>query len=473
MRRLLPLALLAGGAGVACRQDDVARPDIVLVVADTLRAGYLGCYGFDGETSPHLDRLATESVRFEACFSQAPWTKPSIASLFTSLHPQTHGVVTHGGAFGGAPSAPGEALATDALPDEAETLAEVLSRAGYATAAFVDNPWIRRELGFAQGFDDFEARDPKSTGELFERAGAWALDRARGGAPFFLYLHVMEVHGPYGAPQADFDAVRDAAGLGPDRELTARDRRRRPKYLGTPDWTRAPEAERLRTWRARYAAGVRAFDARLAAFVERLAQAGVLDDTVLVVTSDHGEELLEHGRWDHGDSLHDHQLHVPLLIRYPNGEGAGAVVSEPVELLDLAPTVLSLAGVPSGATFQGRDLGGLQAVAEPARQESCSVSTGVKWKPGMVSLRTRTHRLIVDPTGIEGDREVLLFDLERDPSERSNLAEVEPELRDRLLTRLEERLRTIESVPALEGARVEVSEEMREKLGHLGYVEDE
>ena len=146
------LAIIILAVGMFLRSRPRTTPSIIFILIDTLRADYLGTYGFPCNVSPAIDRFAAQSVVFENAFAQAPWTKPSVASIFTSFHPEQHGVLTHRGRYGD-PSTPTDE--TDVLPEEALTLAECLHAAGYATAAVVANPWILRELGFAQGFETF------------------------------------------------------------------------------------------------------------------------------------------------------------------------------------------------------------------------------------------------------------------------------------------------------------------------------
>ena len=185
----------------ACGEGRPEPPNLILVVADTLRADYLGFYGFDGDVSPILDRLAAESVVFENCFSQAPWTKPSAASLLTSLYPGTHGLTDHEGGYGS------EEPRTSVLPDSAVTLAEILGERGYRTGAFVANSFLARDYGFAQGFDvydDYAAPAETPADEILVHAGRW-LEHSDQDRPFFLYVHLMDVHWPYDAGQWDYD----------------------------------------------------------------------------------------------------------------------------------------------------------------------------------------------------------------------------------------------------------------------------
>jgi hypothetical protein len=215
---MLLLAGALGCAATACAPPpEPERPNIVVLLVDTLRADYTGPYGFEGGITPNLDRLAAEGIVFEHGFSQAPWTKPAIASMFTSLYPQVHGLTNHEGQYWGEET---NEIATGVLPDEADTLAERLREAGYATGAFIGNWWIGSEYGFGQGFDEFgemEDRLIPRADQVFAQARSW-IDGVEDG-PYFAYVHLMDVHAPYTAPKSDYYHVEESPSLGEDREI--------------------------------------------------------------------------------------------------------------------------------------------------------------------------------------------------------------------------------------------------------------
>ena len=474
MRRSAPrnvLALAAVLAG-ACGPPEPAGPSLVLVVVDTLRADYLGCYGFEGDVSPNLDRLAKEGVTYERCFSQAPWTKPSVATLLTSLHPRTHGVLTHHGWFGernagevaephasaGGDAAAGPEAVTDVLPDGAVTLAEHLRGRGYRTAAFVANPWIRPEWGFDQGFEVFEHYTETDGTRPLGDALRWL--EGVGDRPSFVLVHLMDVHGPYDAPDGDYRALLGSPSLTDSWPLDERAFGRIPEYLRQSPWTRAPEARDLRTWRTRYAAGVRAVDARIGAFVESLRGTGRLEESVLMVTADHGEELLEHEGWDHGRNLYDHQTHVPWIVRLPGAEHAGARSREVCGVIDVMPTALAHLGLAAAPTARGTDRSRL---GEPD-PFGLSIAEDVKWRPSVFSVRTADYKLVAD---LERG-EYALFHLRTDPAESRDVAPREPETVKVLLGELKAHLEATER-GALVAEQAELTEELQEELGDLGY----
>jgi len=443
-------------------------PSILLVVVDTLRADYLGCYGFDGNISPSIDELAAESVLFEKCFSQAPWTTPSLASMMTSIMPQAHGVAL-------SPEAPRDYEAwrrqwTPAIPDATLTLAEVLGEKGYRTAAFVSNPFLTRDLGFEQGFDVFDASAAKKRGRagsaVIEPAGLWLDTVLPSRQPFFLYLHLMDVHGPYNAPEGDFNAVRESPGLGEPRHLKIHEFDRIQPYLRRPQWTRNPHGKELRTWRGRYAAGVHAADRHLGHLLRRLRQEERWQNTLVVLTADHGEELFDHGGWDHGFSLRQHQLHVPLLIRYPGAKRGGTRVGELVRLVDLMPTLLEIAEAETPPTAVGVDLAPRTHLAAAVESQPNIFATSIKNRPGRSSLTVGRYKLIADSDGTN----TRLFDLVNDPEERLDIAPVRSDVVRELRILLLDELMRIAAAAPMASATIELPEDQVEQLRELGYT---
>ena len=439
------------------------RPSMVLILVDTLRRDYLGFHGFDGPISPNLDWLAKESVAFENAFTQAPWTKPSIASLFTSLHPETHGLDNHEGLFGPRQD---QALTTGVLPVEALTLAEALKGAGYRTAAFVANPWIHGRYGFGQGFDSYEVVE--TLPEILERAREFV--REDEGRPFFLYLHFMDVHGPYDSPEEDFESIGSSPSLAVREE--PRPGGKLPPYLAGIPWFGDEEFRhrsfgeiisfrlgRSHTVRARYAANVLDFDRRIAPFLNDVRNSELNQNTILILTSDHGEELLEHGGWDHGFNLYEHQIRVPLLIRTPGAGDAGRRVSRAANLVDVMPTLLALANVDVPEGIEGRDLLGADATDE------VSFSAATKHREGVHAVRTARYKLIFD--GKTGS--VSLFDLEADPREYRDVASENEEEARKLLGLLSRHIEKGHR-SRLRPESAVIPDEMRKRLESLGYL---
>jgi arylsulfatase A-like enzyme len=454
----LPILALYAACQGAPAFHGVRHPSILIVLVDSLRPDYLGIYGFDGEISPAIDRLATESVLFENSFSTAPWTKPAVASLLTSLYPEVHGVTNHLDKYWSGKSSSERA---GVLPQEAATLAESLSANGYRTAAFVANPWFGKEFGFDQGFEEYQTI--WETEPLLAAAASWIHSNDR--RPFFAYVHLMDVHAPYEVRRRDYHALLKSRSLGPERTLTEEEYRAFPEHV--LDTVVASDSERLdqRAWRAKYAASVRSVDRRLAPFVDDLRRSGVLEDAFLVLTADHGEELLQHGYWEHGLGFCDHQLRIPLLIRKPGAAQGGSRVTDLVSLVDLMPTLLSAAAVGAPPGLQGRDASRLLNGTSLGGEETIYSYATVN-DPALHALRTRTHKLVLDTkTDV-----FQLFDLGVDPEEERDLAAIDSVSGKGLRDRLWEHLARMEARGPLAAEAAPLSDELRERLRALGYV---
>jgi len=440
----------------------------VVVVADTLRADFVG-RGSRARLTPALDAFAAESVGFSAAFAAAPWTKPSVASLLTGLHPPMHGVVNHDGLYFRGED--GVANRAGVLPGDVDTLPETLSDAGYQTAAFVANRWLTPGYGYEQGFDEYAFVERGQVGNVFARALRWLAERDPS-RPFLLYLHLMEPHGPYTAPEPFVQQARAALAHEPRRPLSPDARDSIPEVLAGQPWADAERARELREWRARYGAGVAAFDAAFGRFVEIAGASGWLDASVVVVTSDHGEELLDHGGWEHGSTFFEEMLRVPLLVRLPGGRHGGRRVEAVTSLVDLPPTLLGLAGLEPPATgpaaLRGRSRVPALCDAAPPPPGGRAIASAAKNDSGTWALRTPRHKLILDIRS----GSARLFDLESDPGEQRDVSRLQPE-RARALER--ELRAHVEALGAYQRTVVSapVDPEMRARMEALGYVEAE
>jgi hypothetical protein len=556
------------GKGLFSFWRPAAPPNVFIIMVDTLRPDYLGTYGFEGDISPNLDAFAAESVKFTNAFSHSPWTRPSVATLFTSLYPQTHLQSTN------------ERGVHSKLPDDVTTLAESLKTAGYETAAFAAQSWVDPRLGLAQGFDHFEQHvgffqertfsgiplvlgmenwlrglwgeaapsseldativsalgrfanprllvwgvpdnaealceanaggatvfvharrneasdtlrkrgctvvsleytvSQKEAFRLLDKPSSLTLDLpaevldekfdvivvsalrpgemgpsrmkpifmsaqlssddshvfvgnyertveatyadrflfpkfGRPGlvgkqpltahfsrtpstlasskpsdavGPLFMYFHFIDVHGSYRCNEEDFRAVAKSPTLGSERRITPAEKNLRPVYLGAAiDWWDAEMSLDLRNWKTCYAAGTRRFDRLFGRLVERLEALGIYENSVTIVIADHGEEFLEQGRWHHGSALNSQQLRIPMLIRLPRREHAGLVVDRMTGLVDVMPTVLSLAGVELSAQggLEGSDLSRTWSGAEPPEPGSV-FATGIDGKGALSTI---------------------------------------------------------------------------------------
>jgi arylsulfatase A-like enzyme len=342
LRDRLALALLAlAVCATACARAEAPRPNLLLVTIDTLRADRLACYGGPADVGREICALGAQGVRFAWAIAPAPYTGPSIASLLSSRLPAHHGVVQDFDSF---------------LAAEIESVAELLGAAGYRTAAVVSNPVLDRSRGFDQGFSLYDQRmtsRERNRPSYAERPARDTTDAALawlaggGAAPWFLWVHYQDPHGPYTAPgsQAPGDAPGDAPlPVGPDDV----------GYGGIPRYQALPGIRTLRAYEARYQDEIRYVDAEVGRLVRAVDAAGARVEIAL--TADHGEAFGENGYYFvHGHSVGLDQVRVPLFWRRADAREP-RVVETPVSLVDVAPTLLRVAGVEAPAAFQGRAL---------------------------------------------------------------------------------------------------------------------
>jgi len=305
---------------------------VLLVVVDALRADHLHLYGYPRRTSDHIDALGASGWVFGNHIANSAQTVPSTLSLLLSMRPAEHGFLHLGdGHF---------ARNRPRYPESLTFLSEVFQAAGYRTGGFVGNPFLKRENGFAQGFDRFVySEDPGET--LTEAAIGWLSERGRRNRPFFAYVHYFDVHSPYAPP-------------GRYRDRFERPADGRYIYRNGP----APEVGEadLQTIVALYDGEVAYVDDQIGELLAALERLGDREDTLIAVTSDHGDEFLEHGGLGHGTSVYGELVRVPLVLAGPGLAATARRIEYLTRHLDLAPTLLALAGLEAPRSFRGRTL---------------------------------------------------------------------------------------------------------------------
>jgi arylsulfatase A-like enzyme len=436
---------------VACEPGDdgtpgsvgaAPAPGFVLLSLDTLRADRLGCYGNERALTPTLDAVCAEGTRYTRAVANSPWTLPSHVSMLTGRYPRNHGVKNVGKQIG----------------SDVPVLPEVLARAGYATMAITGSPKLGRRYGLERGFHS-GVEHPPAAGRAaplqIEQATSWMRARRRAGEPFFLFLHNFDVHTDYDPAPALREAFVEpysGAQHGTGRELLAL------RNAGTP-----LEPDDVRFLSQLYDAGIRELDADLAPLFAFLRTPEMAAGTIVFVTSDHGEEFWEHGSVLHGVTMYGETLRIPL-IAWGDGVPAGGRADELVQLSDLMPTILELAGIdaPPGIdgvslvpTWHGGSLGRRHAFAE------------ADWRGEQLDtfrmVRDEDTKLIYDR--ISG--RVELYDLADDPDELHDLAADRPDEVERLMAPLRSYLGSEQVAPD----RPPLSDEEIETLRALGYVE--
>jgi arylsulfatase A-like enzyme len=469
----LVAALLATGAGMALGGKRTAPhhqvaigtppkgPSVILIMVDTLRADHLSCYG-GANATPAIDGLATDGTRFAHAYSQASWTRPSVATILTSLYPSSHRAIHK----------------SDVLPDAVVTMPEVLQGGGYATVGFANNINVAPLFGFAQGFGEYVFLEPEfffgateSAAQLtiynqlrlmreryvsqkkwvenyyqpadvvtkrgLEWIGAHGKER-----PFFMFLHYMEPHDPYFIHPYNGEAYARVANPNPDPSLA-------DKY------------------RAAYDGAIRFLDGELKHLFDDLKAKGMYDDVVIVLTADHGEEFHEHGGWWHGTTLYDEQLAVPLIVKPARGGAKGVVADAMVSSVDVAPTIIAAAGLKAPEQMVGKALG-LGADAAAPRDHSFAESelegnNLQAYRSGGMKI---IHANAGNPRGLP---ERQLFDVAQDPHEQHDLVGTKPEAFNKLAADMTAVRGHAESV-AVESTGTSIDAASEERLRALGYV---
>ncbi|HEX9799653.1 MAG TPA: sulfatase [Thermoanaerobaculia bacterium] len=453
---IIPIAL------AACQAHplDRARPHLVLVSLDTLRADHLDLYGYPRRTAPNLRRFAEEAIVFDRAYSQSPKTAPSHMTLLTGLYPAAHAVRN----LSDEPAV--------ALSPSISTLAELLAAAGYETGAHTASGHVSRVLGFNRGFQQyFEGGGAKS---IFAHAAEIASRLSNDGSPSFVFAHTYQIHDPY-VPPDRFQVFNSPSYAG---EIVGD--RARLRALAGEDWSRQHEVywDRIRgedpddvqRLRDLYDAAILYTDVQVGRLFARLRNAGLYEDALIIVLSDHGEEFREHGEFLH-DSLYEEILHVPLIVRFPNGHGdawGGRRIASPVRLVDVLPTVLDYLDLPIPRHLQGESFLDLIADDSPRRARPIFAHWPLEQGSDPISIRLDSWKLIEDGRGSTPE----LFDLAIDPGELDNRASERPEGVQRLR---ELRRRMLAESLALHaqhaaGNRVEISPELENQLRALGYL---
>lgn len=457
---------------------------VILILADTLRPDRLGFYGHTRETAPRLSRLAAEGALFHDAHAHAPWTRVSVPALLTSLYPLSHGVR--------------DPLAR--LPSSAVTLAEVYREAGWATLGFSSIPHTGRFANLHQGYESFyEARDSignsKTAQGFVDRLLPW-LERHRE-ERFFVFLHVFDPHFPYeprppynvlwndpamrGEHQERFTKLAEVITNPLDAAMGMADRHEVELAGIDPE----PYIEYRRAW---YDASILAMDTELGRIFEQLQKLGIADRTLIAFTSDHGEEFLDHDQMGHGQSLYGELIEVPLLLWHPGSIPQGAEIDQPVQQIDLMPTLLELSGLSVPESVQGQSL-------VPLLKEADEISGGTSnWRerpviserPGhphplspppqgftSTSLIYEGWKLIQHGEGRGGRAEYELYDHRKDRGDTRDLAAERPEVVERL-ARMLAAWRMVAEKQQLVGDSEfaeSLGEEELRRLRSLGYIQ--
>ncbi|MDH3255257.1 MAG: sulfatase, partial [Acidobacteriota bacterium] len=417
----LALTLACAGPGVS------DPPNVVVIVIDTLRADHLTQYGYERDTSPALAGLTAEATQFTRAYSTSSWTMPGVASLMTGLLPARHGVVRQ----------------SMVLPTRLGTLAEALGEAGWRTGGFSGNLFIGRKTGFDRGFETFEDHDGRvlaypDAEAMLGQVVDWLQSPAPSDAPFFLYFQPMNCHGPYRVPA---ERRSDLLGREPGAEFAyqggpmkaiLKQGNLRVRQQVTPAY--------LQSLTDQYDTAIRYSVNVVERLFDELRTRDLYRNSLIIVTSDHGEELFDHGGFSHAYSLFEEVVRVPLWIKLPH-QSHGAAVDLPTSLVDLHPTILETVGIDPPPAVDGLSLGPvLRNETSLGEFRSRALVFDTQWTRRAVAsaILLGPYKLIEVDSNYEGLRNArFLFDLDQDPRELNDLAEIEPETTEALATRLQ------------------------------------
>lgn len=438
LRLVLPKPVPVAVAETFPRRVGTGIRHVVLLVLDAARPDYFGCYGHPGGLTPHIDAIAGEGVRFETAIAAAPYTIASMSTVFSGLLPDTHGVRD----------------GRDIYPEKLTNMGDVFRQRGYFTLALAGTQFLTRKYGITRNFDEviYLRRDEDKADEVatmdMEAAERGIRLAAASGKPAFMYIHLLPPHFPY-RPPAPYDTkLIDSRVV--DKE-----------YLRKIRTFRGDETNPLvQELRLHYQNNLIYADALVGQIVDQLKAAGLYDETLLIITADHGEAFAEHGALEHGNTVYDEMIRVPLIIRGP-GIGAAHIGGQ-VGLVDFFPTLDELFGLTAAVEFDGTSFAGeLFDVRRPSTETYYSRAYGDRLKFTLRGERFKYHYI---------DQADFLYDLSTDPGERTNLASSRPALTAMLRQR---GLLLVSTNTARSGAgsMVELTRDEEEELRNLGYLQ--
>lgn len=465
---LIAIAVMAGSVFFKNKHSDRQNKfNVILIVVDALRADHLSCYGYNRDTSPNIGKFAKEGVLFKNAFSQGPQTLMAIPSLFTSLYPKVIRVYK-------------EDLP---LADKFQTLPEVLNKYGYKTAAIV-GPQLKGISNFGQRFQLFDMVEgferSRSASYMTNRAIDW-LDKNYS-QPFFLYIHYLTVHTPYRLPEHYKNIFWDGQkGLIDEKDKEALINSISQEINGNflhsfPTYEPSLALEYIIS---QYDGGVKFQDDQISVLLQRLKELGLSNNTLVVFTADHGEELLDHGQFFHGRSLYDELIHVPLIIRLPGVIPQGAVVTNLVGHIDIMPTILNILNIPVGdVIMQGISL-------MPLLNKKNNASYHVRdnglfsesYLGEKIAVRTKEWKFVEKYDLNIGSFFDELYNLKRDPKETDNISDRFPDKVMFFKNRLKKYVSSCEKIRReilgdnFIEKKVILKEDVKKTLKSLGYLE--
>ncbi|MDP8222873.1 MAG: sulfatase [Candidatus Lernaella stagnicola] len=428
-----------------------AKPPVVIFVIDTWRADHAGCYGYERNVTPNIDRWSQQATRFVTAHSPSSWTVPAMASMFTGVYPWSHGVVK---------AEISDASKVDYQPTLAEqftTLAEAMKAAGYETFGVSGNYHLHEKYGMAQGFDHYTAFGFRTRDPVDLQIKDWLpklQQLQRQGKPYFLFVLYFDPHHPYlpvepfisqWRPDYDEDKLRELVGESFAKRAYAGDYDNDPKTL--------------QIFKDLYDSEIAAADNSVGRWLKELPG---IDDALVVVTADHGEAFADHQNMIHGTDLYNETVHVPLLVKFPGGEYAGKAPTHAVSTVDLYPTIADYTGASLPAYLEGQDL--LAGLAKPDAKRYLFAETERAEQAHWRAVITTQEKWVMRAS----DKVQKFYNLLADPTEQRDLYVPEHEPSSKFYAVWVKHNR---HKPLYEpGSAGEVTKELRDTLKELGYL---
>lgn len=436
--------------------------NVILISLDSLRRDYIGVYNGKKDFTPNIDKLADDSVVFENAYSQAPWTIPSHLSILSGSNPNSHGANSF----------------SDKVPSFAKTLPQLLREKGFLTFAYTGGGLLSANFGFSKGFNQYKEWDgselPDSSKPIFERADKFILSNK--GKDFFLFLHTYQFHEPIDSPEEIKKIVlKGSKTLWEGVSIS--------KLIGGGKGTYKPlKEEEIESIKILLKAEIRTIDEHLIKpLIDKLKIEGIYDQTMIIITSDHGDEIYDHGGWQHSHTLYNELIRVPLIIKFPYQKFKGKRVSKNVRLIDIAPTVLDVLGFDSSEfKMDGKTLISVMKGKEKEERKCFSEIYYDPEKPHIlqrISLVYGNYKLIVNQIIPEWKKffdyppppqyPFELYNLRNDPHEKNNLYREDSKIAKEMLEMIKEYKK--KTPPKVEKGIID--EELKSKLKALGYIE--
>jgi len=435
-----------------CKKDSIpssSTPNIILITIDTLRVDHLSYYGYSRQTSPFIDSLARDAVVFTHAYSTSSWTAPSMASIFTGLYPREHGVM-HGVAQGPSATIVGQEMLFDGF----STIAEILKKDGYTTFGVSSNGHLSRGTGFARGFDYFDThwfmKSPASNLSIKK----W-LKNIHATSKYFLWIHYFDPHNPY-APRLPWYKTYITQSNSYSKWLQ--------EVIPNPKEfleELKQDTKGLNVLKDRYDSEINYCDYYIK---ELLTLLHPNDNTIIIITADHGEAFLEHGQLLHGDTLYEEEIRVPLIIKFPPKMGLVKTLEQPVSNRNILATLVDFVGTKADKKIPGVSL--MPLISSLSNQAPEDIYFELDWNGWFKGVRSKNWKFLLKG---QKEQEKLLFNLSMDPSEQNNLAHQHSELLKLLDSRL---TNWLGAHPAFKGPKIRlpVDKKQEDKLRSLGYL---